>query len=79
MEQVDVERQPLQPVSTADSDSNSSAGAKCRNKVITSESMESMRSTDSDTNELQSLMPKHEKENKIHCSSDNEDELHDAT
>ena len=79
MEQVDIERQPLQPVSTADSDSNSSTGAKCRNKVITSESMESMRSTDSDTNELQSLMPKHEKENKIHCSSDNEDELHDAT
>ena len=79
MEQVDIERQPLQPVTAGDCDSNSSSSEKCRNKVITSESMESMRSTDSDANELQSLMPKNEKESKAHCCSDNEDELHDAT
>lgn len=79
IEQVDIERQPLQPASsTGDSDSSTSSSGKCRNKGITSESLESMHSTDSDANELQSLM-KHEKDTKTHCSSDNEDELHDAT
>ena len=77
IEQLDMERQLLQPVSVGDDDSSSSD--KCRNNVITSESMESVRSTDSDASELQSLMPKHKKENEEHNSSGNEHELHDAT
>lgn len=73
----DLERKPLRPSAGSTADSDSSVGA--RNKVGPSDSFDSVHSTDSDANELQSLMPKHDKESKTHCPSDHEDELREAT
>ncbi len=75
----EAEKEPLQPDSDACTGASATAAASSRTKVITSDSFDSMHSTDSDTNELQSLMPKHDKDSKVRCTSDNEDEIHGAT